>query len=189
MFLKHGCTRTITDMNTATAVDHQCCPCVNQVLVAIGQLFRLPALQNLPLPQVPHHQLTQENLNLLAYLSQVIPTQVQGQVASPSGGYPSPRASTSPLLSASSPSTNGALFNTTNARASRGRRNRTSFPRFLLAKCPHCDIYCRRDSDLRRHVNEIHLGIRHQCPIAGCGTSYPRKTKVTMHLRKKHALL
>jgi hypothetical protein len=54
------------------------------------------------------------------------------------------------------------------------------------AQCQYCSVICRRESDLRRHVDEVHLRKRFYCSSLGCGASYPRETKLRAHLRAKH---
>lgn len=59
--------------------------------------------------------------------------------------------------------------------------------------CPTCNQSFSRLSDLHRHSENIHLQIRHHCPISGCednrGRGYCRAEKMRGHLRKRHELI
>lgn len=63
-----------------------------------------------------------------------------------------------------------------------------SLPR--MHSCPNCDLTFARHTDLRRHVQSIHLRIRHHCRVAGCGNNfgngYCRPEKLRKHVLNAH---
>lgn len=56
--------------------------------------------------------------------------------------------------------------------------------------CPHCELKFARVSDLQRHINGVHLRIRHHCRAKGCGNNhgkgYCRLEKLRKHVLDVH---
>ncbi|CZR65162.1 uncharacterized protein PAC_15062 [Phialocephala subalpina] len=60
----------------------------------------------------------------------------------------------------------------------------------LRCRLPGCNKVFGRLSDLERHWQSVHLGLRHHCHVRGCpnnkGKGYSRLDKLKDHLRKGH---
>jgi hypothetical protein len=148
-------------------------------------------------------QYSQQNPDVMMWQSQLVTPpditctpQPQGQLhATPLGDHqysrgspplnptqPSPRSSTSPPSTTNLPPKEPF--------PSPPHRHRHHHPRpsnpSSQKQCPSCPIICRRPSDLRRHIDEVHRKIRFHCTFEGCAASYPRETKLRSHCRTKH---
>lgn len=68
--------------------------------------------------------------------------------------------------------------------------NAKSAPKPKTHDCPHCELKFARVSDLQRHIDGVHLRIRHHCRAEGCGNNhgkgYCRLEKLRKHVLDVH---
>lgn len=69
-------------------------------------------------------------------------------------------------------------------------RKTKSKPKPKNLHCPNCDRSFARAPDLQRHIDGIHLRIRHHCRVIGCGDNlgkgYCRMEKLRNHMMSSH---
>ncbi|KUJ20553.1 uncharacterized protein LY89DRAFT_666216 [Mollisia scopiformis] len=87
--------------------------------------------------------------------------------------------------------TTSPLFvnNAASSRSTRASRSRSRLrPKTL--HCPNCELSFARASDLQRHIDGIHLRIRHHCRVSGCGDNdkkgWCRLEKLKGHMQHVH---
>ncbi|PMD15226.1 hypothetical protein NA56DRAFT_710166 [Hyaloscypha hepaticicola] len=100
-------------------------------------------------------------------------------------GYPT--SSHSSIASPQHDSTSSPPFSN---RAPKSGSKAKSAPKPKTHDCPHCELKCARASDLQRHIDGVHLRIRHHCRTEGCGNNhgkgYCRLEKLRKHVRDVH---